>query len=41
LESGADWKAFGRVWLSDGEETGGATLEIRLRLEEKKQWSKK
>jgi hypothetical protein len=34
VESGEDWIPMGRVWLSDGLESGGATLFYRVAFEE-------
>ncbi len=31
-ESGADWRALGAVWLSDGEHNEPGVLELRLRF---------
>lgn len=35
-ESGEGWRDLGRVWLSDGKESGGATLQYRVRFSDER-----
>jgi hypothetical protein len=40
FETGVDgWRDYGRVWLSDGQESGPGTLQVRIKLEDQ-DWPK-